>query len=244
MKILLAPSETKVSGGDENFNINSLLFNELYSPRLKLLHDYTNIIQKNNHDELSKMFGLKKQSDIIKHTKDIVHELTMKAINRYSGVAFDYLDYNSLNSIEKTYIDTNVVIFSNLFGPILASDKIPEYRLKQGSMVGDTKVEKFYKENSKKVLDDYLQYEDILDLRAGFYDKFYKPSKKYTTLKFLKGGKVVSHWAKAYRGKVLREISQANISSIDEFMQLNIDGLSLIEIKKVKNKQELVFACS
>lgn len=244
MKILLAPSETKISGGDEKFQIENLLFKELYPHRVKLIHKYINVIQKNNLQELSKMFGLKKESDILKYSKDITHELTMKAIERYTGVAFDYLDYNSLNDQQQNYIDNNVVLFSNLFGPILASNKIPNYKLKQGSSIDGIKVENFYNEYSKESLDNFLLNDDILDLRAGFYDKFYKPSKEYTTLKFLKDGKVVSHWAKAYRGKVLREISKSNISTIDEFLKLPIDGLSLLEIKTIKNKQELIFSCS
>ena len=117
---------------------------------------------------------------------------------------------------------------------------IPEYRLKQGATVGDLKPEKLYKEQSH-LLEDYLQDEDILDLRAGFYDKFYKPSKNYTTLKFRKNGKVVSHWAKAYRGIVLREVAKANINSLEEFMKLSIENLSIEEIQTKKNKTEIIY---
>ena len=45
---------------------------------------------------------------------------TMKVIQRYEGVAFDYLEYNNLNENEKTYIDENVLIFSNIFGVLKA----------------------------------------------------------------------------------------------------------------------------
>jgi len=41
---------------------------------------------------------------------------------------------------------------------------------------------------------------------------------------------VISHWAKAYRGIVLRELAQNNIQSIDEFMQMPIKGLTLREL--------------
>ncbi len=87
----------------------------------------------------------------------------------------------------------------------------------------------------------YFNKDDILDLRAGYYDKFYKLTKPYTTLKFLKGGKTVSHWAKAYRGLVLRELAKNNISSMEEFMSLEIEGLSIKEIKVIKNKTEIVY---
>ncbi len=241
MKILLAPSETKRSGGDLSFDPSTLLFDALTPHRIKLLHTYTNVLQKGDMPTLSKMFGLKKESDILKYKRDIIHELSMKAIERYTGVAFDYLGYGELNANVQAYIDSHVILFSNLFGPIRASDLIPEYKLKQGEAVDDIKVEKFFHEHAADLVEAYLKEDEILDLRAGFYDKFYKPQKEYTTLKFIKEGKVVSHWAKAYRGIVLREIAKAGIESIEEFMKLPIEGLSIFEIQTKKNKTEIIY---
>jgi cytoplasmic iron level regulating protein YaaA (DUF328/UPF0246 family) len=241
MKILLAPSETKKTGGELSFDPSTLLFEDLLSHRTKLLHAYINVLQKGDIPTLSKMFGLKKEADILAHKKDIIHELTMKAIQRYTGVAFDYLGYDELDNRTQHYVDSHVILFSNLFGPIRASDLIPEYKLKQGEAVGDIKTEKFYNEHSAKLMEAYLADEEILDLRAGFYDKFYKPSKPYTTLKFIKEGKVVSHWAKAYRGIVLREIAKAGIESLEAFMKLPIEGLSIKEIQTKKNKTEIIY---
>lgn len=122
MKILLAPSETKKSGGTLSFTPKTLLFDTLLPYRTKLLHTYINILQKGDIPTLSKMFGLKKETDILAHKKDIIHELTMKAIERYTGVAFDYLGYEKLDKKTQDYIDSHVILFSNLFGPIRASD--------------------------------------------------------------------------------------------------------------------------
>lgn len=241
MKILLAPSETKKSGGELSFNPNTLLFDTLAPYRMKLLHAYTNTIQHGDMLVLSKMFGIKKESDILKYKKDLIHELTMKAIERYTGVAFEYLNYKTLDTKAQHYIDENVILFSNLFGPIKSSDLIPEYKLKQGETVGDIKPEKFYSAHSAHLMEAYLEHEEILDLRAGFYDKFYKPTKPYTTLKFIKEGKVVSHWAKAYRGIVLREVAKSGVNTIEAFMKLPIEGLSLHEIHTKKNKTEMIY---
>jgi len=242
MKILLAPSETKKSGGLHPFNPNDLLFKELSPQRMKLLHTYINVLQQGDMQVLSKMFGIKKEADILKHKKDIIHELTMKAIERYTGVAFDYLGYTDLDTSAQAYINENVILFSNLWGPIRSSDLIPEYKLKQAEPIGDIKTEKFYNEHAAHLMEAYLENEEILDLRAGFYDKFYKPTKPYTTLKFIKNGKVVSHWAKAYRGIVLREIAKAGITTIEDFMKLPIEGLSIHDIQTKKNKTEIVYA--
>ncbi|SFV50107.1 UPF0246 protein YaaA [hydrothermal vent metagenome] len=242
MKILLAPSETKKSGGESPFLLDNLSFSLLNKHRKAILHRYINILQKNDISQLGKMFGLKKESDILYHNRDIVNEPAMKAIERYTGVAFDYLDYDNLPNDSKEYIDSNVIIFSNLFGPIKADDLIPEYRLKQGESIGDIKVDKFYREHSAHIIEEYLQDEEILDLRAIYYNKFYKPTKEYTTLKFIKGGRVVSHWAKAYRGVVLRAIAKSGVESIDDFMKLPIENLSVDEVTQKGTHREIVYS--
>ena len=241
MKILLAPSETKISGGTEPFRPEALLFEDLLPHRTKLLHHYMNILQKGDMTALSTMFGLKKETDILKHTRDILHEPAMKAVERYTGVAFDYLNYSELDRNARTYLHNNLLIFSNLFGVLKADDLIPEYRLQQGKSIGDIKPEQFYKPLLQERLDNYLEGEDILDIRAGFYDKYYKPALPYTTLKFIKEGKVVSHWAKAYRGIVLREIAKAGVTTLENFMKLPIEGLSIYEIQTKKNKTEIIY---
>jgi cytoplasmic iron level regulating protein YaaA (DUF328/UPF0246 family) len=243
MKILLAPSETKLSGGTEAFDPCSLLFESLCPARLKLLHSYTNILQRGDSTELQTMFGLKKPDDIAYHaSKDLIHESTMKAIQRYTGVAFDHLDYKTLDTDAKAYLDEHLLIFSNLFGVFGAGDMIPEYRLQQNKSIGDTKPDQFYRPLLKPLLDSYLTDEEILDIRAGFYDKYYKPTQPYTTLKFTKGGKVVSHWAKAYRGIVLREIAKAGIDSLEAFLALPIKGLSIEEIQTLGVRTEIIYA--
>ncbi len=243
MKILLAPSESKRSGGEMPFELDTLLLNDvLHDTRMQLLSHYRNLVNAKDTKKLATLFGLKKESEIARYTADPTFSPSMKAILRYDGVAFDHLDYLSLETNAQTYIDTHVILFSNLFGPIRANDAIPEYKLKQGAALDGIKPEKRYKEMSQKALDAYLDNDDILDLRAGFYDKFYKPSFSYTVLKFLKNGKSVSHWAKAYRGKVTRACAEANIETLDEFVKLPIDGLEIVEIQTKGNRTEIVYA--
>jgi cytoplasmic iron level regulating protein YaaA (DUF328/UPF0246 family) len=108
-------------------------------------------------------------------------------------------------------------------------------------MLQDIKIDQIYKPEITPILDEYLQCDDILDIRATYYDKFYKPSSKYTTLKFLKDGKVVSHWAKAYRGMVLKAIALNNTQTIDEFLKLPIQGLAIQEIIEKKNYNQIIY---
>ena len=241
MKILLAPSESKNSGGEAIFDLNSLFLPQINSARQEALSSYEEAINSNNYQELSKLFGIKKADEIEQIIKEFKSKRCLKAIKRYSGVAFDYLDYDSLDSSSKEYLHHNLIIFSNLFGVVKANDLIPNYKLKQGENIGSLNIEKLYKSALKEPLDSYLQSEDILDLRAKYYDKFYKPNKKYTTLKFLKDGKVVSHWAKAYRGMVLRQLALNKVESIEEFLKLDIKNLEILEIREAKNSQEIIY---
>lgn len=242
MKILLAPSESKLKGGTySDLNTQNLLFSKTDNKREFILEKYNTFIHSNDIEGIAKLFGIKDSKKISTYINDIFASPTMKAILRYSGVAFDYLQYSELNSKSQDYIDQNTIIFSNLFGPILASNMIPEYKLKQGEKLEGLSIEGYYKKEFSESLDTYLLDEDILDLRAGFYDKFYKPSKPYTTLKFIKNGKVVSHWAKAYRGIVLREVAKQSIENLDTFNQMNIEGLEFLEEKTTKLKTERIY---
>jgi cytoplasmic iron level regulating protein YaaA (DUF328/UPF0246 family) len=52
---------------------------------------------------------------------------------------------------------------------------------------------------------------------------------------------VVSHWAKAYRGVVLREAAKYQIGSIEAMIAMDIEGLMIHEIIEKKMKKEIVY---
>ncbi len=237
LKILFSPSEGKNSGGDEK---KKELFGAI-DARNEILDAYNGIVLSDNEEKIKTLFGYKKFSECEPYINDIYNSSLMAAIERYSGVAYEYLQYSTLSSDAQSFLKENTLIFSNLYGPILGGDTIANYKVKQGNSIGEIAPDKFYKERFSYQIDLYLSGNDVLDLRAGYYDKFYKPSKPYTTLKFLKNGKTVSHWAKAYRGIVLREIAKAQINSLDDFMHLEIENLQIHEIKEQKLKREIVY---
>ena len=237
LKILFSPSEGKNIGGNE---MRRELFGAL-SAREEILKKYNSIVLDNDEDKIKKLFGFKNFNECSAYICDIFNSPLMCAIERYQGVAYNYLNYTSLNKEAKTYLKENTLIFSNLYGPLLGGDTIANYKVKQGNCVGDIVPEKYYRERFSYQLDLYLGKHDILDLRAGYYDKFYKTTHPYTTLKFLKNGKTVSHWAKAYRGIVLREVAKHNIQNIDDFMKLEIENLQVHEIIKIKNKTQIIY---
>ncbi len=237
---LFSPSEGKRVGGDMPTEESDILFG--YTARREILTAYNTIVNSGEMAALKALFGIKKESDITPYIEDLFTAPKMAAIERYSGVAFDYLDIMSLDAEAQAYLKKQVIIFSNLYGPILGGDKIANYKVKQGNSIGSIAPEKFYNDRFSYQLDLLLMDHEILDLRAGYYDKFYKTKQEYTTLKFLKGGKTVSHWAKAYRGIVLRTLAQHQVDTIDDFMKLEIEKLQVEEIRKVKNKTEIIYS--
>lgn len=243
MKILFSPSETKNPHALlPSLSPQSFIFPLLYEKRMEVLNRYQSLLSQCDGTILQALFGIKdiqKCLQLASHT--ILTALTCKAINRYSGVAYDYLDYANLSPEQQTFIDEHTIIFSNLFGPLLAKDAIPDYKLQQGSSLGNFKVESFYKEHFSAALDDFLKDEFIIDLRAGFYEKFYTLKQPYVTMKFLKNGKVVSHFAKAYRGLVLRQLSLFQPSNEAELRAIAFEHLRIEAIIQSKLKTEYVF---
>ena len=236
---LFSPSEGKLAGGTTS-DKSDILFG--YEPRTDILNAYNAIVNAGDMEAVKALFGIKKESDIEPYIEDLFSAPKMPAIERYSGVAFGYLDFASLSAEAQAYLKKQVIIFSNLYGPVLGGDLIANYKVKQGNSIAEIAPDKFYKERFSYQLDLQLMGHEILDLRAGYYDKFYKTKQNYTTLKFLKGGKTVSHWAKAYRGIVLRELARHQVQSLDAFMKLEIEALKVEEIKVIKNKKEIVYS--
>jgi len=237
LKILFSPSEGKNSGGNES--PHELLGTN--KARQNILSEYNTISTSKDEEKIKQLFGFKRFNDCKPYICDIFNSPLMSAIERYKGVAYDYLDISTLSVYEVDYLKKNTIIFSNLYGAILGGDSIANYKVKQGNNIGSIIPDKFYKDRFSYMLDLYFTNDEILDLRAGYYDKFYKPNKAFTTLKFLKDGKTVSHWAKAYRGLVLRECAKHNIQSIKELMALEIDTLQVKEIRVIKNKTEVIY---
>lgn len=232
MKILFSPSENKFEGGSGKFDINLLSFPQIN--RQKVFEIYCDFLKNANKDELCKLFGLKNPQ-----IPNI--NLATKAILRYDGVAFSSLKYALLDKFAQDYIDENCLIFSNLFGILRPNDKIPNYKLSQGEKIGLFDTANFYKNELKDILDEFLKDDDILDLRAGYYDKFYIPSKPYTTIKFLKNGKNLSHFAKYWRGKILQICAKNNVRNINELMRIEIENLSINSIKQSKLQNQIIF---
>jgi len=243
LKILFSPSEGKVHGGDgAPLSPDALLFPDYYPKRQEVLDRYMHFIKHADTAALQKLIGTKKESECeAVRQVDLYNDPTMKALQRYSGVAYDYLEYALLSDERQAWLDRNLLLFSNLFGPILGGDMIPWYKLKQGEKLEGFAVEKHYAKHFTPPLDTFLEGQFIIDLRAGFYLKFYKLKQPHVTMKFIKNGKVVSHWAKAYRGMAVKTLSEYRPQNEAAFREIPFPNLSILEIKTDGLKTEYIY---
>lgn len=241
MKILFSPSEAK-SALNTGLAINekSFVFENLYDKRVEILKRYDDFLKIADVNQISKLFGIKNLKDGDELRQSVFYKGVVKAVLRYDGVAYRHLAYRTLPEEAKKFIDENTMIFSNLFGPILAKNPLPEYKLKQGEKISGLNIENFYKKEFGDAIDKWLGDDDIIDLRAEFYEKFYNIKRPYTTFKFVKKGKAISHYAKAYRGAVLRLIALKTPKTADEIAKIKMENLCLIDVKKIGPKSEIL----
>ena len=236
MKILFSPSELKSEiSGNLKFDFDLFLFKELKTQREFVFSKYLDFINSASNDELKRLFGVSKFDTNF----DFSHAI--KAILRYQGVAYNALKYSNLPLNSQSYIDENMLIFSNLFGILRADTPLPNYKLKQGEKIGAFDTAIHFKDKFSKKIDEYLKDEFIIDLRAGYYEKFYTIKQPYHTLKFIKNKKVISHYAKHFRGKFLRELALNLVQTKSDFENLKVPNLRLIDIKHGKFKMEYSF---
>lgn len=133
MRVLLPPSETKKPGGGKSFfDPEKLSFQELSATR-KLVREALEEVSADT-ESAKKLLGVGERA-----SKEITHNLSLQtspatpAIQRYTGVLFDALDYAGLLATAKEWVESQVYIQSALFGLIGAADPIPNYRLSAGS---------------------------------------------------------------------------------------------------------------
>jgi cytoplasmic iron level regulating protein YaaA (DUF328/UPF0246 family) len=177
MLILLPPSEGKNQPTTKaNVNLAKLVFpKELLAIRSRLL------------------------------TKNLATSPAAKAIDVYTGVLYQALDWKSLSPTAKTRGEKSILISSAIFGVLRPSDLIPNYKAK--IKTSD------WKAALKPALDD-LGADLIIDCRSSTYAGTWQPSPEITVaVRVFKKEKgkisVITHLSKKYRGELTRVLLKA-----------------------------------
>lgn len=221
MKILLSPSESKQDpaenvGSDER-DIG-LLDDVMWggqAARNANIHAYLSILQNASEAELCKVFGTKSVSlESLRRCGEILDSPRVCAIELYNGVAYKALNFAEMDSRAKEFVLGSVLIMSNLFGLVRASDRLPFYHLNQNYKSKLLSLRALYQAQEEEI-DKLLATEQdggqngvqngvIVDLRAQIYSKAYPIKLAHYVLNL---PSKVSHQAKLHRGLALRELA-------------------------------------
>lgn len=229
MLILLPPSEGKTAApaGCAPVDLLSLSFPELTEARERVGMELQRVSQQENVATILKV-GKTLQKEI-QRNQQVLSEPAQPASEVYSGVLYDALDYFSLSPNAQEQAENSVLIISALWGVLRLQDSIPAYRLSMGVNLGDRgNLATFWRGELTSALQAVSDQALILDCRSAAYAKAWVPAHSNHYLvrveKQVQDGarKVISHFAKHYRGLLTRHIltrGLENINSIDELEQ-------------------------
>ncbi len=233
--ILLPPSEGKISGGDDCRNLLDIVrdrrlnaFREMDLSRRAVINALQASLSQPT-DDLSKLFSVKGErlDEAIATNGKLPAGPLMPAINRYSGVMFDFLDYGSMAKAEQAAFDQHAILFSGLWGLLRPTDLIPDYKLKMdASLPGFGKVSAFWKPLVSAMLNPMLDDVVVWDLLPGAHRAAWDGKAGYAArwqVKFVQQGerkgkpvyKTVTHWSKALKGALVRFICEHSVTSPD-----------------------------
>ncbi|MCP4892235.1 MAG: peroxide stress protein YaaA, partial [Actinomycetales bacterium] len=218
MLVLLPPSEGK-TGPESGSRLkpSTLSFPGLAAPRSHVSDALVALCSSNEKKAATILDLGPQQLHLIDNNARLATAPTAPAIEIYTGVLYDALDFRTLPATARKRAATRVAISSALFGLLRPGDLIPQYRLSADTTIPGLGP-------LAAVWRDSIQVEvrattgPILDLRSGAYMKLGPLPAETADRGFVgrilleKAGKrsVVSHHNKATKGLLVREILEAS----------------------------------
>lgn len=143
---------------------------------------------------------------------DLTGAPTRPAIDRYTGVLYQQLDWRSLPPAAKALGSRTVLIASGLWGVSAPGDRIPYYKLKMGASVPPLgKLSTWWRPHITAALADRLVGRVVWDLLPNEHAAAWSPGdvalRRRVTVRFLDAnGRTVSHWNKLLKGALVRHL--------------------------------------
>ena len=215
MLVLLPPSETKTSPRrGRALDLGSLSFPGLTEVRETVL-DALVALAREDPSKALRVLGISdRQLDEVARDAVLDTAPTARAGLVYTGVLYDALDLPSLEPKARRRAERSVIVSSALFGAVRLGDRIPAYRLS-----GDTNlpalgpVAALWRDPLAVAMSEAATRGLVIDLRSGTYAAMWRPTGDVATrtvavrvLQAMPDGsrKVVSHFNKATKGRLLR----------------------------------------
>lgn len=138
---------------------------------------------------------------------------TLPAGQRYTGVVWDHLDLAGMTAAQRNRALPRIVVPSGLMGACIASDPVPDYRLKMGGRLaglGGT-MAKWWTEDVSDAINDYARGCIVIDLLPAEHRAAYRADPErvtgYATVDLVTPtGKAGGHDAKAAKGRLARHL--------------------------------------
>lgn len=219
MLIFLPPSEGKSEPSGGPAELASLAFDDSLGEARREVIRGLEELSRGPRQEAVEALGISEgQAGDVDRDAALAGAAAGPAIEVYSGVLFDRLDFGSLSAGARQKAETGLLIASALWGAVRPFDEIPWYRLsmkaKLPSLGG---LAAFWRPLLTETLEGAgidREGEVVLDMRSAAYAAAWKPSRaEVVAVRAFRqeGGrrKAVSHMAKATRGDVARLVLSA-----------------------------------
>jgi cytoplasmic iron level regulating protein YaaA (DUF328/UPF0246 family) len=143
---------------------------------------------------------------------DLTGAPTRPAIDRYTGVLYQHLDWPSLPAPAKALGSRTVLIASGLWGLSSPRDPVPHYRLKMGANLPPLgKLSTWWRPHLTAALAERLAGRVVWDLlpneHAAAWTPAAVPVRRRVTVRFVDAqGRTISHWNKLLKGALVRHL--------------------------------------
>ncbi|WP_372347339.1 peroxide stress protein YaaA [Streptomyces sp. KL116D] len=223
MLVLLPPSEGKAaSGRGAPLKPEGLSLPGLAQARAAVLDELVELCAA-DEEKAREVLGLSEglRGEVAKNL-DLRTAGARPAGEIYTGVLYDALDLASLDAAAKKRAARSLLVFSGLWGAVRVTDRIPSYRCSMGvKLPGLGALGTHWRAPMAEVLPAAAGDGLVLDLRSAAYASAWKPkgevAGRTATVRVLHAPtrKVVSHFNKATKGRIVRSLLTAGTAPSD-----------------------------
>jgi cytoplasmic iron level regulating protein YaaA (DUF328/UPF0246 family) len=244
VRILLPPSERKATGGDgPPLDLDALSFPELNPVRERVIHALGEVCCRDDAREVLSIPG-GQADEALARNRELRQAPTLPVSRLYTGVLYENLALDELGP----QAEEQIIIFSALWGAVRLTDRIPPYRLAMNvTLPPEGKLAALWRPALSEALTPAIKGELIVDMRSGPYMAAWTAPAVAVRVfreRILHGvpkRSVVSHMAKATRGKLAHDLlaAAANPKTPEDLLksvldlgytaELNHDNLDIIQ---------------
>ncbi|MFE1383790.1 peroxide stress protein YaaA [Streptomyces sp. NPDC058740] len=223
MLVLLPPSEGKASSGrGAPLKLEGLSLPGLAQARAAVLDELVELCAA-DEEKAREVLGLSEglRGEVAKNA-ELRTAGARPAGEVYTGVLYDALGLATLDAAARKRADRALLVFSGLWGAVRVGDLIPSYRCSMGvKLPGLGALGAHWRGAMASVMPEEAGDGLVLDLRSSAYAAAWKPkgelAARTATVRVLHAPtrKVVSHFNKATKGRIVRSLLEAGAAPAD-----------------------------